>query len=234
MMDIRAQLFELQDSAYQAFQAGLMPTVDRDRIIGVRMPALRGLLKEIKGTDAAACFLAQLPHEYYEENTLHGLLAASQKDPEACVAELDRFLPYVDNWATCDVISPACFKKHPACLLPKVREWMASAETYTIRFGIKVLMNFYLDEAFSPEYPEWVASVRSEEYYVRMMAAWYFATALAKQPDAVMPWIINHRLDPWIHNKTIQKARESYRISPEMKDKLAQLRMKEADQEKLA
>ena len=134
-------------------------------------------------------------------------------------------MPYVDNCATCDVISPISFKKHPACLLPKVREWLASTHTYTIRFGIGVLMKFYLDEAFSPEYPEWLAAVKSDEYYVNMMIAWYFATALAKQPEAALPYLKNQRLDPWTHNKTIQKARESYRISPEMKEELYQLRV---------
>lgn len=224
-MDIRARLFELQDKDYQAFQAKLMPTIDPDTIIGVRMPALRELVKEVRGTEEANRFLKELPHQYYEENNLHGLLAANIKDAECCIAGLDKFLPYIDNWATCDVISPVPFKKHPACLLPKVREWLASTHTYTIRFGIGVLMKFYLDEAFSPEYPEWVAAVKSDEYYVNMMIAWYFATALAKQPEAALPYLKNKRLDPWTHNKTIQKARESYRISPEMKEELYQLRV---------
>ncbi len=224
-MDIRERLFELQDKDYQVFQAKLMPTIDPDTIIGVRMPALRELVKEVRGTEEANRFLKELPHQYYEENNLHGLLAANIKDAECCIAELDKFLPYIDNWATCDVISPVSFKKHPACLFPKVREWLASTQTYTIRFGIGVLMKFYLDEAFSPEYPEWVAAVKSDEYYVNMMIAWYFATALAKQPEAALPYLKNQRLDPWTHNKTIQKARESYRISPEMKEELYQLRV---------
>lgn len=224
-MDIQERLFALQDKEYQAFQAKLMPTVDPDAVIGVRMPALRELMKEVRGTEEAEDFIRILPHRYYEENTLHGLLLAAMKDPERCTAELDRFLPYVDNWATCDVISPVSFKKHPACLLPKVREWLASEHVYTVRFGIGVLMKFYLDEDFDPAYPEWVTAVRSDEYYVNMMIAWYFATALAKQPEAVMPYLVNHRLDPWTHNKTIQKARESYRVSPEMKEELYQLRV---------
>ncbi len=224
-MDIQERLFALQDKEYQAFQAKLMPTVDPDAVIGVRMPALRELMKEVRGTEEAEDFIRILPHRYYEENTLHGLLLAALKDPERCTAELDRFLPYVDNWATCDVISPVSFKKHPACLLPKVREWLASEHVYTVRFGIGVLMKFYLDEDFDPAYPEWVTAVRSDEYYVNMMIAWYFATALAKQPEAVMPYLVNHRLDPWTHNKTIQKARESYRVSPEMKEELYQLRV---------
>lgn len=224
-MDIRSRLFALQDKEYQAFQAKLMPTIDPDTVIGVRMPALRELVKEIRGIEDAELFLQELPHQYYEENNLHGLLVANIKDAGCCIAELDKFLPYIDNWATCDVISPVSFKKHPACLLPKVHEWLSSSHTYTIRFGIGVLMKFYLDEAFSPEYPEWVAAVKSDEYYVNMMTAWYFATALAKQPAAALPYLKNQRLDPWTHNKTIQKARESYRISPEMKEELYQLRV---------
>ncbi|MBQ6342299.1 MAG: DNA alkylation repair protein [Anaerolineaceae bacterium] len=225
MMDIQERLFALQDKEYQVFQAKLIPTVDPDAVIGVRMPALRELMKEVRGTEEAEDFIRILPHRYYEENTLHGLLLAALKDPERCTAELDRFLPYVDNWATCDVISPVSFKKHPSCVLPKVREWLASKHVYAVRFGIGVLMKFYLDEAFDPVYPEWVAAVRSDEYYVNMMIAWYFSTALAKQPETVMPYLVNHRLDPWTHNKTIQKVRESYRISPEMKEELYQLRV---------
>ena len=224
-MDIQSRLFALQDKKYQAFQAKLVPNVDPSRIIGVRMPDLRTLAKELRDTEEAAGFLSSLPHSYLEENTLHGLLAALIKDPEKCIARLDEFLPYVDNWATCDVISPVSFKKHPACLLPKVQEWLHSEHTYVIRFGIGVLMSFYLDAAFSPEYLQWVAAVRSEEYYVRMMIAWYFATALAKQPEAALPYIENHCLDPWTHNKTIQKARESFRVSPEMKEKLDKLKV---------
>ena len=225
-MGIRERLYEMQDVDYQAFQAKLIPTVDPAAIIGVRMPALRALAKQLRGTEEAELFLKELPHASYEENTLQGLLLESVKDPALCIAELDRFLPYVDNWATCDVISPVSFRKHPDILPPKVKEWLASEHTYVVRFGIGILMKFYLDEHFSSEYPEWVAAVRSEEYYIRMMAAWYFATALAKQPEAILPYLENHRLDTWTHNKTIQKAKESYRITPEMKDRLNQLRIK--------
>ena len=224
-MDIRARLFDLQDTKYQAFEAKLVPNVDPARVIGVRMPDLRALSKELRGTEDAERFMAELPHTYLEENTLHGLLAALIKDPVLCIAKLDEFLPYVDNWATCDVISPVSFKKHPDCLLPKVREWLRSDHTYVIRFGMGTLMSFYLDDAFSPEYPQWVADVRSEEYYVRMMIAWYFATALAKQPDAALPFLTNRCLDPWTHNKTIQKACESFRISPEMKETLKKMKV---------
>lgn len=224
-MNIREHLFSLQDAEYRAFQAKLMPTVAPEKIIGVRMPELRKFSREVKGTEESARFLQQLPHEYYDENNLHGLLVSFIKDPELCITELDRFLPYVDNWATCDMTSPAVFRNHPAGLLPKIREWMASGHTYTVRFGIKTLMSDFLDDAFSPEYPEWVAAVESEEYYIRMMIAWYFATALAKQPEAVLPYLENRRLEPWTHNKTIQKARESYRISPEMKNYLSSLKV---------
>ena len=223
-MDITSQLRSMQDPSYQKFQAQLMPTVDPECIIGVRMPALRGLAREVYGSEEAGSFMRSLPHTFYEENTLHGLLAAMIKDPDECIAALDELLPYVDNWATCDVISPACFKKHPPRLVPQIRKWMASDQTYTIRFGIGMLMKYYLDDTFSPEYPEWVAAVRSEEYYVRMMAAWYFATALAKQPDAILPYFKEQRLEKWTHNKAIQKACESYRISPEMKEELRKYR----------
>ncbi len=223
-MDIREKLFSLADPKYRAFHANLVPTIDPELIIGVRMPALRALAKELHGTEEEAAFLNSLPHTFYDENTLHGILLSMIKDPDACIDGLDAFLPYVDNWATCDVISPKAFKKHPPRLLLKIREWLDSGRTYTIRFGMEMLMSFYLDDAFSPEYPEWVAAVRSEEYYVRMMAAWYFATALAKQPDAVLPYITERRLDPDTHNKTIRKACESFRIPPEMKDLLKQYR----------
>ena len=226
-MDIRERLFSLGDPEYREFHARLVPTIDPERIIGVRMPALRAFAKEIKGTEEAGAFLKTLPHDYYDENTLHGILVSMIKDPEECIRELDAFLPYVDNWATCDVISPAAFKKHPPLLLPKIGEWMASDRTFTIRFGIETLMSYYLDEAFSPEYPARVAAVRSEEYYVRMMIAWYFATALAKQPEACMPYLLERRLDPWTHNMTIRKACESFRIAPEMKAELKRLRVRE-------
>lgn len=223
-MDIREKLFSLADPEYRAFHSNLIPTVDPKLIMGVRTPALRGLAKELHGTEDEAVFLRSLPHKYYDENTLHGILISMIKDADACIDALDVFLPYVDNWATCDVISPKAFKKHPPRLLEKVREWLDSGLTYTVRFGMEVLMSYYLDEAFSPEYPEWVAAVRSDEYYVRMMAAWYFATALAKQPEAVLPYLTERRLDPDVHQKTIRKACESFRISPEFKEQLKKLR----------
>lgn len=219
-MDIRERLFSLQDPKYQAFHAGLIPTVDPKHIIGVRVPQLRALAKELYGTEDAAAFLRDLPHTYYDENTLHGILVSMIRDADECIEALDTFLPYVDNWATCDLTSPKVFKKHPPRLIPKIRGWLGSDETYTVRFGINMLMWFYLDEVFDPEYLNWVAEVSSEEYYIRMGAAWYFATALAKQPEAALPFIREQRLDPWTHNKTIRKAIESFRISQEMKDEL--------------
>ncbi len=223
-MNIRDELFAIADPKYRSFHAALIPTVDPDLIIGVRVPALRGLAKKIRGTEDEAVFLRSLPHTYYDENTLHGILLSMIRDADECIDALEVFLPYVDNWATCDLISPKVFKKHPPRLLTKVREWLDSGRTYTIRFGMETLMSYYLDDAFSPEYLEWVAAVRSDEYYVRMMAAWYFATALAKQPEAVMPYLTEKRLDPDIHNKTIRKACESFRIPDDMKNRLRKLK----------
>lgn len=221
---IQEKLFALQDLNYRQFQAKLMPTVDPDRIIGVRMPALRKLAKDLKGTAEAETFLAALPHRYYDENNLHGLLLCARSGYEETVAGLDIFLPHVDNWATCDLLSPRAFRSHPLQLPGQIRRWLDSGDTYTVRFGLEMLMSFYLDECFRPEYLDWAAEVKSEEYYVRMMVAWYFATALAKQYDAALPYLTSRRLEQWTHNKTIQKAVESYRITPEQKDALRALR----------
>lgn len=223
---IQEKLFALQDLNYRQFQAKLMPTVDPDQIIGVRMPALRKLAKELKGTAEAEAFLAALPHRYYDENNLHGLLLCARSGYEETVAGLDIFLPHVDNWATCDLLSPRAFRAHPPQLLGQIRRWLDSGDTYTVRFGLEMLMSFYLDECFRPEYLNWAAEVKSEEYYVRMMVAWYFATALAKQYDAALPYLTDRRLEQWTHNKTIQKAVESYRITPQQKDALRALRWK--------
>ena len=223
---IQEKLFALQDLNYRQFQAKLMPTVDPDRIIGVRMPALRKLAKDLKGTAEAETFLAALPHRYYDENNLHGLLLCARSGYEETVAGLDIFLPHVDNWATCDLLSPRAFRSHPLQLPGQIRRWLDSGDTYTVRFGLEMLMSFYLDECFRPEYLDWAAEVKSEEYYVRMMVAWYFATALAKQYDAALPYLTSRRLEQWTHNKTIQKAVESYRITPEQKQALRALRWK--------
>lgn len=224
---IQEALFEMQDTDYRDFHSKLIPNIAPERIIGVRTPALRKYAKQLGKTQEAAVFLEELPHHYYEENNLHGFLLEQIGDYDACIAAWDRFLPYVDNWATCDMPSPKVFKKHLPKLLSQLRIWMDSGETYTVRFAIGMLMRFYLeDETFSQEYPEWVAAVRSEEYYINMMVAWYFATALAKQWERVIPYIEEQRLSPWCHAKAIQKAVESGRITPEQKNYLRGLRRK--------
>lgn len=224
--NIKDMLFELRDEGYREFHAKLIPNVDRERIIGVRTPELRRLAKRLAGTEQAREFIGSLPHEYYEQNNLHGFLIEAEPDYKKAVELLDRFLPYVDNWATCDCISPAAFKKRPAELLPQIKKWIGSGRTYTIRFGIGMLMKFYLDGEFRPEYVEYAARIRSDEYYVNMMLAWYFATALAKQYAAAMPMIEQRRLAPWVHNKAIQKACESLRITAEQKRYLRSLKIK--------
>ena len=225
-MDIQKELFKLQDLKYRDFQAKLMPTVDKDTIIGVRTPQLRSIAKEFAKTNEAEVFLKKLPHKYYEENNVHACIIEQTKDYETAIAQTHRFLPFVDNWATCDMFLPKVFKKHTEELLEPIKVWMASDEPYIVRYGIKLLMALYLDEHFKAEYPQMVASVKSDEYYVNMMRAWYFATALAKQYDAVISFITENRLDKWTHNKTIQKAVESYRITKEQKAYLRTFRIK--------
>lgn len=224
--NIQEQLFALQDLKYRDFQRKLMPTVDPETVIGVRTPELRKLARSYGRQPESREFLKCLPHLYYEENNLHAFLLETIRDYGRAMEEVERFLPYVDNWATCDQMSPKVFGKHLTELLEKIRLWIASPETYTVRFAIGMLMRFYLDEAFRPEYPELVSGVRSEEYYVNMMIAWYFATALAKQYDAVLPYLEQKKLEKWTHNKTIQKAVESYRITPEQKAYLKTLKIK--------
>lgn len=222
---ISEELFALQDTEYQVFQSKLMPTIPPETVIGVRTPLLRKLAKELAGTPQAEHFLQSLPHRYYEENNLHAFLIEQIRDYDTALAETERFLPYINNWATCDCFCPKVFAKHKAELLIPLRRWLGSDLTYTVRYAMGMLMRYYLDEDFQPEYLAWVAGVHSEEYYLNMMRAWYFATALAKQPDAALPWLTDRRLDVWTHNKTIQKAAESYRISPEMKQQLRELRI---------
>ena len=283
--EIQEKLFELQDVKYRDFMKKLIPTVDPATVIGIRTPDLRKLAAQLAGREDIgefsgavphtyiAEFLAALPHTYFEENQLHAFLISGIRDFEKCLAEVERFLPYVNNWATCDQMSPKVFKKHRQELLPAIERWIRAGAVdtaqrsagavaavvdeqksvtaagaaelsvginadcvdeqkavtntvYTVRFGIGMLMAHYLDEDFDPVYPEMVAAVRSEEYYVRMMAAWYFATALAKQYEAVLPFIEDRRLDNWTHNKAIQKAIESYRITPEQKAYLRKLKVK--------
>ena len=228
MNQVQKELFAMQDDGYRSFHSKLIPNVDPEKIIGVRTPQLRSYAKQFGKRPEAAEFLKQLPHEYYEENNLHAFLIEQIKDYDACVEAWNRFLPYVDNWATCDMPSPKVFKKHLPELRMQIRQWMDSDETYTVRFGIGMLMRLYLEpDTFSPEYPRWVSEVRSEEYYVNMMVAWYFATALAKQWEAVIPYIEEHRLTYWCHNKSIQKAVESKRITLQQKEYLRGLRRKE-------
>lgn len=224
VQEIRDRLFALQDPEYRLFQSKLMPTVDPARVIGVRIPDLRKLSRELAGTEQAAAFVRQLPHDYYEENNLHGFLIASLRDYGETVAALEAFLPHVDNWATCDLLHPRAFDKRPEALPDQLFRWLQSDRTYTVRFAMGMLMSLYLDEAFRPEYADWIAGIKSEEYYVNMMAAWYFATALAKRWDDVFPYLTDHRLPVWTHNKAIQKAIESRRISPEQKQILRSLK----------
>lgn len=223
---IEKRLFELQDKEYGDFQAKLMPTVSSQTIIGVRTPLLRKFAKEIKGTDKADAFMKKLPHKYYEENNLHAFLIEYIKNYNECISALNDFLPYVDNWATCDCMNPKILKKYPEKLLEQIDIWLCSDKTYTVRFAIKLLMSFYLDDNFKSEYLERAALVKSEEYYIKMMKAWYFATALAKQYDAAIVYLKEKRLPVWEHNKTIQKALESYRVSDEHKKELKGLRIK--------
>ena len=234
---ILSRLFAMQDVQYRDFQCKLIPNVPSDLFIGIRTPELRKYARELykEEKDPAAgsirqdsfleAFLEDLPHKYFDENQLHAFVISEEKNFDVCIARIERFLPFVDNWATCDQLSPKVFKKNRDALLPCLRKWISSDHTYTVRFAIGMLMQHYLDDAFDPSYPELITSVQSEEYYVRMMIAWYFATALAKQYDAVLPFLEERRLDPWTHNRTIQKAVESYRITPEQKTYLRSLKI---------
>lgn len=217
MNPVTERLLTLADEGYRQFQMPLIPTVESERVIGVRTPVLRKLAKELAGTPEAEVFLRELPHTYYEENNLHAFLVEQIKDYNTCTAAIDAFLPYVDNWSTCDGWSPKVLEKHPEELLDKIREWISSDHPFTVRYGIGMLQRYFLDDLFKPEYVEWVASIDREEYYVKMMVAWYFATALAKQYEAALPYIREYRLSEWIHNKAIQKAIDSFRVSAEHK-----------------
>jgi 3-methyladenine DNA glycosylase AlkD len=226
---LQKRLFAMQDAEYRAFNSKLIPTVDPDTVIGVRTPALRKFAKAYAKEPESVEFLKILPHKYYEENNLHACLIELLPDYDQVIAALDEFLPYVDNWATCDLLRPKIFKNHLPKLLEQIKLWLSDAyccQTYTVRFAVEMLMTFYLDEHFRPEYLAWVAAIRSEEYYVNMMIAWYFATALAKQYEATLPYIEQQRLAPWTHNKAIQKACESYRVSAEHKAKLRSFKLK--------
>lgn len=224
MTDIQKKLFELKDKKYAEFQSRLTPGVDSELIIGVRVPYIRKLAKEIIKEGKYREFINTLPHKYYDENLLHGVLISEVKDYDRCVELLDKFLPYVDNWAVCDTMSPKCFVKNKERLIVDIRRWSASDHTYTSRFGMKSLMSHYLDDEFEAEYLLIPASVRSDEYYVNMMIAWFFATALAKQWDAAISYIEKEKLSVWVHNKAIQKAIESRRITDAQKAYLRTLK----------
>lgn len=221
---LQGALFSLRDPVYHDFQCALLPTVPGDLVIGVRMPALRRLARSLSAEEKRQ-FLCALPHRYYEENNLHGILISELLDYERAVDALNLFLPCVDNWATCDLIRPKAFRSCPDALLSQISQWIASGHPYTIRFGMEMLMVCYLDETFRPEQAELVCSVRSEEYYVRMMQAWYLATALAKQYETAVNLLETRAMDRWTHNKAIQKAVESFRISADRKAYLRTLRI---------
>ena len=222
--EIRKELFGLQDSKYRDFQSKLIPNIGPETMIGVRTPQLRKLAADLGKREDIGVFLDDLPHRYFDENQLHAFIISGIRDFGKCISEVERFLPYVDNWATCDQMSPKVFRKHRPELLEHIRVWIRSNRTYTVRFATGMLMEHFLEEDFEPEYPDMVSQIRSDEYYVNMMTAWYFATALAKQYDRILPYLQENRLDPWTHNKTIRKAVESYRITPEQKTYLRSLR----------
>ncbi|SEL44291.1 3-methyladenine DNA glycosylase AlkD [Butyrivibrio sp. ob235] len=224
--EIREELFKLQDEKYRDFQVKLIPGKDTEVMIGVRTPDLRKYAKQLSKKEDIADFLTDLPHKYFDEDQIHAFVISEIKDYGKCIEEVERFLPYVDNWATCDQMSPKVFKKNKTELLSYIKKWISSDKTYTIRFGTGMLMQHFLDDDFDISYPEMVAKIRSDEYYVNMMTAWYFATALAKQYDAILPFIEDKRLEPWTHNKAIQKSVESYRITPEQKEYLKSLKIR--------
>jgi 3-methyladenine DNA glycosylase AlkD len=224
--EIQERLFALQDEDYRAFIAALVPGVEPERIIGVRTPAVRQLAKTLRKEGKTEAFLARLPHHYFEEYGLHAAILCEEKDFARCIGQVERFLPWIDNWATCDGLNPTCFQRNRAELLDHIPTWLASEHPYTVRFGIGMLMSHFLDKDFDPAYLEWVAALCTEEYYVNMMIAWYFATALAKQYGAALPYLESRRLARWTHNKSIQKALESYRVPEQRKAFLRTLRWK--------
>ncbi len=224
MTDIQKKLFELQDVKYGDFQHKLTPVIERDSIIGVRSPMIKKLAKELIADDNTEEFLAQLPHKYYDENMLHSAILTKAKNFDTCLMQVERFLPYVDNWAVCDTLSPKVLMKNKELFVQKIVEWVASDKPYTCRFGIEMLMNYFLDAEFEKSILEYPATVKSEEYYVNMMIAWFYATALAKHWDETVVYLTENKLPTWVHNKTIQKARESYRITDEQKEFLKSLK----------
>lgn len=230
MQDIQKLLFAMQDIQYRSFMSDLIPTVSQDKLIGIRTPALRSLAKELRGTEEGRLFLEELPHEYFEENQLHAFLISGIRDYDQALKYAEAFLPYIDNWATCDQLIVKVFQKDPERLLPYIESWLCSNHPYTVRYGIECLMKLFLDAHFKEAYPERVSRIRSDDYYVKMMIAWYFAEALAKQYDTAVCYIRQYQLPEWVHNKTIQKACESYRISDEHKEELKQYRIRRTGQ----
>lgn len=226
MNTILSELFKYQDIKYKEFTSPLLPTVPSDSIIGIRTPQLRKIAKSIFGSNDAEIFLSSLPHAYYEENSLHAFLIEQIKDYNECINALNLFLPYVNNWATCDCMNPKCFRQNAEPLLGEVKNWLKSPHAYTVRYGIKTLMSHYLDDNFCKEYLDLVAGIYSDEYYINMMIAWFFATALAKQWDTAAEYITQKKLPAWVHNKTIQKSVESRRITPEQKEFLKSYKIK--------
>ena len=223
--DLYRKLYDLQDLKYRDMQIKIIPTVKPESVIGVRTPELKSIAKDILKDGNYKGFLEELPHRYFEENQLQAFIISGIKDLNECMEDLETFLPYVDNWATCDQMSPKIFRKHKDLLLAHIIEWIDSEKTYTVRFGVGMLMEHFLDDDFDPLYPEMVAKLRSEEYYVNMMIAWYFATALAKQYESILPFSEEKRLDDWTHNKAIQKSMESRRITEEQKLYLKSLKV---------
>ena len=226
MNKITSDLFELQDKKYRDFQVKLIPNIDVNTIIGVRTPLLRKYAKDLVKNNNYSSFLNDLPHKYFDENQLHSFIISEIKDYNQCINFINNFLPFIDNWATCDQLSPIVFKKHHNELIGQIKKWIKSNDIYTIRFGIGVLMQHFLDEDFKPEYLKIVADIKSDEYYVNMMRAWFFATALSKQYKSTLPYIENKLLDSWTHNKTIQKSIESFRIKDGQKEILKRLKIK--------
>ena len=218
---VRKELLSMQDEAYKSFHSKLMPTVDADSVIGIRVPILRKYAKKLENYED---FHSDLPHKYYEENNLHAFLIEREKDFDKCIELLENFLPFVDNWATCDSMKPPVLKKYPEKLLKYIKKWIASKDTYKIRYAVNLLMSYYLDENFDASFVEYVLKIKSDEYYVNMMRAWYFATALSKRYEELLPYIESGALDLWTHNKAIQKSIESLRISKEQKEYLKTLK----------
>ncbi len=226
MTEIQSVLFSFEDKEYREFNSKLIPNIDKNTIIGVRTPYIRQIAKNIKNTDTARKFMNSLPHKYLEENNLHGYLLENVKDFDECLKQTEKFLPYIDNWGTCDTISPKAFKKNLPAIEEKIKEWLSSSHTYTVRFGISMMMKFFLDDNFKTEHLSWVQKIESDEYYINMMRAWYFATAMAKKREETLPYFENKKLDKWTHNKAIQKCVESFRITDSDKEFLKALKIK--------